>query len=474
MKGLSFRRRLTVWSTLLAAAVLLIAALGAAIIVYRGALSELDTTMRAETKHFFSEMGRHGAANFDWTKIDNEMREWMPPEVPPRMMELRTIDGTVRYRSAGLRSPGFMAETPGLRMLPRGHKTLRLLVTEQDGIIFAMATDLDETEALVRDLLLSLAAVLPVALGFAWFGSRWLAAKAVKPVEEITTAAESVTAERLDRRVPVPAVRDEMQRLATVLNATFDRLERSYAQALRFSADASHELKTPLTVLRASIEAVLESPSLEDADRLAIAGLLEHTHRLTNITSSLLLLARADAGRLVLESEEHDIAALVEACAEDARIVVEDQKIQVLCDLPAEARERVDALRFAQIVSNLLANAVKYNRAGGEVRVTLVPAGSTWRLTVANTGPGIAPAYRARLFERFFRAEHTAEVTGQGLGLSLARELARAHGGDIALVRSDAEWTEFTVTLPKTILHEVPANAAPAAKISTTVTTNPS
>jgi signal transduction histidine kinase len=162
-----------------------------------------------------------------------------------------------------------------------------------------------------------------------------------------------------------------------------------------------------------------------------------------------LLLARADAGRLTLDLEERDLAILTEACAEDARIVAEQRGVHVECTLPAAAPARVDSLRFSQIASNLLDNAVKYNRSGGEVRVTLAADGTAWRLSISNTGPDIAAEHRTRLFERFFRAEHTAEESGQGLGLGLARELARAHGGDVALVRSEDGWTEFAVTFPR-------------------------
>jgi signal transduction histidine kinase len=330
-----------------------------------------------------------------------------------------------------------------------GGQHLRLLVTARDNVTLAVAVPRAEAEGIARDLLMALLIGLPFALAFAWFGGRWIAARAVHPVLGITAVAERLTAEQLDQRVPVPAVPDEIQRLAVVLNSTFDRLERSYQQALRFSADASHELKTPLTALRASIEALLESPALTDTDRAAISSLLEQTRRLSTITSSLLLLARADSGRLVLDSSAQDLAQLTQACVEDARIIAEDRGIRVDCDLPATAPGVVDRIRFAQIVSNLLDNAVKYNRPGGLVAVTLAERGAFWQLHVRNTGPMIAPESRARLFERFFRVEHTQEETGHGLGLSLARELARAHGGDVALARSDEEWTEFIATFPK-------------------------
>jgi signal transduction histidine kinase len=123
--------------------------------------------------------------------------------------------------------------------------------------------------------------------------------------------------------------------------------------------------------------------------------------------------------------------------------------VNVECELPPAAPARVDALRFAQITSNLLDNAVKYNRPSGARAHRAVLLRPAWRLSVANTGPEIAPEHRARLFERFFRADRSTEDTGQGLGLSLARELAHAHGGESDAGRSDGEWTEFTVTLPK-------------------------
>ena len=448
MKRLPFRRRLTVWSTLVVAVALLICGVVAAAVIYRREVEELDRQLRLESAHFFSELGRHGAGNFDWAQIESELREWLPKTDTPRYIEIRT-GGDVRWRSANVAAPGFADERPGLRGAILAGEGLRLLVSEEGGVTFALASDLGEPRGLVRALSLALLTGLPLALAFAWFGGRRLAAMAVAPVEEMTAAAERVTAEHLDLRVPVPPVADEIQRHARVLNATLDRLELSYQQALRFSGDASHELKTPLTVLRSSIEAVLDSPSLGDDDRAAIGGILEQTRRLTSITSSLLLLARADAGRLTLDLAGHDIAALTEACAEDARIVAGQRRVRVECALPDAAHARVDPLRFAQIVSNLLDNAVKYNRDDGEVRVTLAGDGAAWRLSIANTGPGIAPEHRARLFERFFRAEHTAEETGHGLGLSLSRELARAHGGDIALVRSEGGWTEFSVLFPR-------------------------
>jgi signal transduction histidine kinase len=448
MNGIPVRLRLNIWSMLVVVVALLVCGIVAAFFIHRQAVRHLDLELAEESSHFFEELHKHGGVAFDWRQIDREIHEWMPQVNPPRFMEVRSSDGTIRWRSPNVLPTGMRNQTPGQFSSMLSGEPIRGLIRSQEGTTFVIATGLEEARQFTSDVLFALLTGMPVALAFAWLGGNWVASRAVQPVVQITAAVKRISAERLDQRVPVPTVSDEFQSLAAVLNNTFDRLERSYQQALRFSADASHELKTPLTVMRASIEAVLDTHSLSETDHAAIAGLLEQTQRLSNITASLLLLARADAGRLALDLAEHDLVSLTGACVEDARIVAENRGVRVESALPARAPAHVDALRFSQIVSNLLDNAVKYNRGGGEVRVTLSRESDGWKLLVANTGPGIAPEFRSRLFERFFRVERTSEDTGCGLGLGLARELAIAHGGDVLLVRSDEDWTEFAMRLP--------------------------
>ena len=201
-----------------------------------------------------------------------------------------------------------------------------------------------------------------------------------------------------------------------------------------------------LTILRSGIEDLLESPALIEADRRAVAALLEQTHRLSSITESLLLLSRADVGRLKLDLALTDVSEIVTACVEDAQIIAEARDIQIESDMPDHLDAVVDAGRLEQILLNLLDNAVKYNHEGGRIKISgqLAPNGSL-SILVGNTGPGIPKAHASQLFERFFRSDAVAGVPGSGLGLSLARELARAHGGELILARSDNEWTEFNL-----------------------------
>jgi signal transduction histidine kinase len=450
MRNFPFRTWIALWSTLLAALVLVVSGVCAAFFVQHRARVQLQEEMEFEAEHFLSELQQHGGAAFDWARIGAVVREWLPPESSPRLIEVRTNEGQLRFRTRDLKEPGFGLPPSGVHDIAVAGQTFMVIAKTRDGVTFLIGTSLEETRELLASLVQALAWALPVALVIAWLGGRWLAARAVQPVEKITAAAEQITAAQLNHRVPVPPVADEMQRLAIVLNSTLNRLERSYTQASRFSADASHELKTPVTVLRASIEALLESPFLEAADRVATAGLLEQTHRLSSIISSLLLLARADTNQLVLDTAPHDLTELISACVEDARILAAERSVTVSCELPpSPACARVDRIRFSQILSNLLDNAVKYNQRDGRIRLTLSSHGPVWELRVANTGPGIAPQDRPRIFERFFRAEHTTEQNGQGLGLSLVRELTLAHGGEIVLADSAKGWTEFLLTLPK-------------------------
>jgi signal transduction histidine kinase len=376
------------------------------------------------------------------------LSEEVPPGEPAFFVEAMRGDGNVIYRSRNLKGAALPKRSLGFSNADIRDNGVRLGTFTRDGITVGVAADLDPIESLADDLVTAFICALPFVLALVVFGGRWIAHKALEPIRLITQSAEQVTAQHLDRRVPVPDSNDPIQRLAIVLNGTLERLETSFHQAMRFSADASHELKTPLTVLRTSIEALLRSDSLPEADQRNVAGLLEQTKRISSITEGLLLLARADAGKLVIERRSADLREIVIACCDDARIIAESTGVRIQVDLPDRAEVCGDKTRLMQIVSNLLDNAVKFNHPKGEVRVTLLQKENFWSLTISNTGPGIAPEHQLQVFERFFRSEHFADVSGYGLGLSLARELTRAHGGDLSLTQSDTRWTELQVRLP--------------------------
>jgi signal transduction histidine kinase len=423
---------------------MVICAVGAGFYVHSEQIEALDDQIRDEAGVFFGEVREH-RGHMDWNDTDR-VKQMLPVTPTKRFIEVTSEDGARLYQSSNLANRNLGSFSKGMHSLKIGNHAVRLGVFKKEDVTLSMAVDLSEISQDTRELALGFVVGLPILLGIVTVGGWWIARKALAPIREITTAAEQITAQHLDRRLPISASRDEIGRLASVLNEMFDRLDRSFRQAARFSADASHELKTPLTVLRSSLEDLLESEALSDDDRRAVAGSLEQAHRLSSITECLLLLSRADVGRLQLDLTITNVTEIVTTCVEDARIIADVRGIIIEAEMPPQMEILADPGRLEQILMNLLDNAIKYNIPGGRIKISAQSSrGGSLSILVGNTGPGIAREHATRLFERFFRSHAVASVPGHGLGLSLARELARAHGGDLILARSDSEWTEFSL-----------------------------
>ncbi|MDB6039293.1 MAG: integral rane sensor signal transduction histidine kinase [Verrucomicrobiales bacterium] len=233
--------------------------------------------------------------------------------------------------------------------------------------------------------------------------------------------------------------RDQRERAEAALEQTHGELQRS----VRFSADASHQLKTPLTVLRAGLEELLAREDLRDEIREEISSLIHQTYRLTGVVDDLLLLSRMDAGRLKLQFASVNLSQLLEAELDDLEAQPNNLEITVTKEFPSDLLIEGEKRYSMLIVRNLLENARKYNRQKGQIRLRAREDKDSVFLNIANTGQPIPLAMREPIFERFHRGAAGENVPGHGLGLNLARELARIHGGDLRLVRSDDEWIEF-------------------------------
>jgi signal transduction histidine kinase len=298
------------------------------------------------------------------------------------------------------------------------------------------------------DILLGMLGAIPTVLVVIAIGGRWVARKALAPVEAISQAASRITVQNLDQRLPVPATADEIAELITVLNTTLDRLQRSFEQSVRFSAEASHHLKTPISVLRAGIEEILTDPDTPAKQQTRADALLHQIHQLTSIAENLLLLARADAGRLDLHREPFDLSEVLHGICEDASVMAEAEGLEVETKLPLELPVVADRSAISLIVQNLLENAIKYNQPEGCICIYARTVNGQAEVTVKNNGEPIPPERAPHIFERFYRGRTDARISGQGLGLSVACELAKAQDGRLELVRSDREWTEFQLSLP--------------------------
>lgn len=333
----------------------------------------------------------------------------------------------------------------------------RGMTIANDKITLSMAMDLSGLRAEIRRFERILLIAVPLGLLLIVAGGWLTGHMALRPVNLIARTAGSVTAERLDSRIPAQQADAEFQRLISLINGMLERLERSFRQATRFSADAAHELKTPLAILQAQVERALQRAAEHSPEQKECAEQLDEIQRLKAILGKLLLLSQADAGQLPLVREPVNLAEMVSAAADDVRILAPDRTLTVLC--PHPVRVVGDAHLLNQVIENLVSNAVKFGETGGAIGMTLSEAGGQAVFTLRNTGIPIPAADRDRVFERFYRADksRSREIEGTGLGLSLAREIARAHGGDLVLEQSDVAGTVFRMTLPAPAPGPLPA-----------------
>lgn len=273
---------------------------------------------------------------------------------------------------------------------------------------------------------------------------------ALRPVDRIARTAKDMTARGLDARISADNADEEFSRLINVINDMLERLDRSFYQATRFSADAAHELKTPLAILQAQIERALQRAPDASPEQREYAEQLDEVQRLKVILKKLLLLSQTDAGQLTLCSETLNLADLTRAVASDVELLAPDRKTTV--DAPAELSVQGDADLMNQVIENLVSNAIKFGEDDGRIDIVVREHKGQGQVTVANTGPTIPEQDSERIFERFFRVDpaRSRKTEGTGLGLSLAREIARAHGGDVTLAQSTQNLTRFALTLPLT------------------------
>jgi len=233
--------------------------------------------------------------------------------------------------------------------------------------------------------------------------------------------------------------RTERERAEAALASTAEELERS----TRYSADASHQLKSPMTVLRIGLESLLGREGFKPEVYEELSTLLHQTRRLTGVIDDLLLLSRMDAGHVQIASTPVNLSELVDEWLDDLGALPDSPDVKIEKEFPRGLFVAGEKRYTSLIVQNLLENARKYNRAGGRIRVSARGNGSKVVLTIGNNGRTIPPG--ENIFERFHHSSSPAAASGHGIGLNLARELARLHGGDLRLVRSENDWTEFEV-----------------------------
>ena len=284
-------------------------------------------------------------------------------------------------------------------------------------------------------------------------GGWWLMRKALAPVAALTQAAERLNERNLGEQLSRSNNGDEFDRLTEVFNAMTARLNNSFTRIREFTLHASHELKTPLTVLCGETETELRDESLTPDQRDRAASQLEELRRLATIVDSLTLLAKADAGLIKLNFAPVRLDELVRDSFDDTQILAHTSGVRVDLKSCEEVTVNGDAHRLRQLLLNLADNAVKYNQPNGSISMSLRRVGDYAELAISNTGPGVPPEKLPRVFDRFYRGDpaHSNNVEGCGLGLSIAQWIVSAHNGTIQMTSEPAKLTTVTVRLPAVV-----------------------
>lgn len=449
MQKLPLRHKLIFWAAVVVGITLALFAWLTARHLHREELAGLDGDLKTQATKFFGALKAQGRT--EWNLSEPHTVEDMFRTAKWNFFIEVGQNGKLMFRSLNCAGKP-LPEAPGTEGFFKVHfqnKDIRLGLFRHGNVVLRLGASLEEVEEVSDDLMISFAITLPLALLALGTGAWWFSRKALGPVTTIASAAQQITAQNLHARLPVPEADDEIRHLSLVFNSMIDRLEASFQQAVRFTADASHELKTPLTIIRGELEDTLRVGSWHPDQERMLVGLLDETGRLATIIDSLLLLSCADAGKLRLRIEPIDLSALLEDLREDMEVLAAPKEIAMKIESSPELMIRADKRLLQHLLFNLLQNAIKYNERAGEVRLGVSSCEGIPTISVVNGGPGIPEAQRGRVFERFFRGDTARESDGgYGLGLSIAREIARAHGGEAQLVASAPGRTEFCVTLP--------------------------
>jgi heavy metal sensor kinase len=442
MRTRSIRFRLTLWY---AAALTLGLGLFSGLIwlsLRQRLISELDRDLAGRSARF-EQYFRGESLEVQGDQLPGELDEFCQALPPASYVDLRGSGGFQFHYPASAPLP-----SDGLRMLRRRFDAGGQAFDLEVG---APIDNVVHTLQLLRLLLWSL---IPVVIVIACAGGAWLSGRTLKPIQDLTAAANAIGIENLSERLPAPATGDELARLTDVLNRMLARLEAAMKRLSQFAADASHELRTPVAVIRTTAELALRRSRTPDSYRQSLSEIAAETERMTQLIEDLLALARSGTEAVQMPRTSLDLRALVrEVCtelhslAESRQIRIQTQSIEAeLGQSPAIVSGNRPALRRLFVI--LLDNALKYSSAGAEVLLRLSQQDGRVSVSIEDSGAGISATDLPHIFERFYRAGEglNRESGGHGLGLALADHIARAHGATIEVRSTEGASSVFRVS----------------------------
>ena len=454
----SIRVRLTGWYAVVLAAMLVMYATATYLAVRHALLEQLDDQLHddfetAETLLTRTADGRvvwagneHPDSHADidhvyevWSSLGEQIhRSGAPAALPP--LAVATPTSSYRYETMAAGHQRWRALSAPVTV--GGHAMVMRVSRSEEGVLGEL-----------REILFVLMLGLPLVVLMAGAGGYFLARRALIPIDHLASEAQRISAERLHQRLSVPNQRDEIGRLAAVINNMLGRLESSFDQLRRFTADASHELRTPLSVIRGLGEAIVAQRRSPPEYDEAIGSMLEEVDRMSSLVDTLLRLSHADAGTIRLSREPVDLGQLAHDVASSLGILAEERNQKVTVHADDAVVAPVDRLLLREALTNVLDNAIKYSPPGSAITISVEGAADHATLVVADQGSGIPAEHRDRIFDRFFRVDEarSRDEGGAGLGLAIAKWAVEIHGGRITVGDRTEGGSEFRMVLPLTI-----------------------
>lgn len=462
MKRLSIRWKLTLWYGGVLAVVLTLFSGVVYTVMRHQLLGRIDQGLDEELADVLSEVRRHNdsATLLEWLNRRFARHEGFDFEITDSGGERFFANPRLIERSLSFAGVSGAEPSPRLQTVQVDSEgRWRVIAVRADGPEGALTVKVGRSLAAFehesRELLATFLLTGPLTLLIAVGGGYFLARRALAPVHAITQTARRISADRLSERISVENPDDELGTLAETLNGMIERLERSFTEMRRFTADAAHELRTPLAVIRNEVEVSLRSPRSSEEYCRVLENLLEETNRLSTMADQLLFLSRQDAGLQYRADEEIEMSGLLAEVVNNMQLLAQEKDVRLIFedarpDPQADHRLKGDGRRLRRVFYNLLDNAIKYTPAGGEIRVTTRRDDGHLTVTISDTGAGIPPEHLPRIFERFYRADpaRSGEVNGAGLGLSICRSVIRGMSGDISVDSTPGLGTAVTVRFP--------------------------
>lgn len=459
MKFRSIRVRLTAWYLAMLALGLAVFGVGSWFAMRGSAFHTIDEALEDRIRGVEKFM-QIQIASLSPVEIRDEFREHSVLGPGGDLFQVCNEKGEWLYRSAVLENSQVPIRHPDqlgmeavfedlvVQSTPVRFATRRVVVNNQPYSIQVAAPLHEFYEALERFRLILWLSV-PVLLIGATVGGYWISRRALRPIDQITTAAESISIRNLADRLEVPQTADELQRLSETLNKMLERLNSSVQRMSQFTADASHELRSPVSLIRTAAELAVKDGRTNDEYHQDMVQILTEAEQISRLIDSLLLLARADAGEDGLQLELTDMATSVREAVDRGRSLAAELDIDLTSEItadPAVVLGDEEALR--RLVFILIDNAMKYNTRGGSVHVKLGIENGQSVCRVSDSGIGIAAEEQQHIFDRFWRADKVRGAGGTGLGLSIARWIVDRHTGTIDVTSQLGKGSTFTLRLP--------------------------